>query len=198
MAGFVQRALLENGIRPPEGPANVLRNRALQDARSALMGAAEAVRLTRALQDAGVPVLAFKGPALAASVHGDIAVRQSKDIDLLVPPERFAQAMRLCQHAGYQIVPPCPDPDDPDLRLWIRRSKDVVMSSGSTGVLLELHCRPVGNRRLARRLDLWSGAVSIPLGDAKVALPAPSREALYAYLCIHGASHAWFRMKWLG
>jgi hypothetical protein len=196
MAGFLYRALKEAGVEPPSMFGKELREHAARDAGAALRGAAEAVRLTRLLQARNVPVMVLKGPAVAAALHSELSVRQIRDLDLLVPLDRASDAMRICEAAGYATVAPSPGPDDPSLGLWLRYQKDITMLSRSSGILLELHVRPVPNPRLSCRLNLWAGREVVAL-EGGTGVPAPGREALYAYLCTHGALHAWARLKWL-
>lgn len=196
MAGFLHRALRDADVEPPTQVARELRELATSDAQAALRVAAEAVRLVRLMQAQDLPVMVLKGPAIAAALHGDLSLRQARDLDLLVTPEHVAEAMKICEAAGYASVAPAPGPDDPNLPLWLRYAKDISMLSRSSGVLLELHVRPVPNPRLSRQLDLWTRNDVVVLGN-EMSVPAPGREALYAYLCTHGALHAWARLKWL-
>ena len=64
------------------------------------------------------------------------------------------------------------------------------------GLNVELH------RRLADSLELIPGiGVGSPRQEVEVApgvvLPTLAPDELFAYLCVHGASSAWFRLKWV-
>jgi hypothetical protein len=50
---------------------------------------------------AGVPWLVFKGPVLSSSVYCDSGMRRYSDLDVLVPPERFADAVAAMEDANY-------------------------------------------------------------------------------------------------
>jgi hypothetical protein len=58
-------------------------------------------RITSRLARAGVPALPLKGPLLAAETHGDIGLRMTNDIDLLVPAERLDAAVQAVGAEGY-------------------------------------------------------------------------------------------------
>ncbi len=60
------------------------------------------------LRDAGVVALALKGPALALSAHGDIGLRSSGDVDILVAPDDLRRAaVGALSRQGYVLL------DDP-------------------------------------------------------------------------------------
>jgi hypothetical protein len=59
------------------------------------------IRAMKALDDAGIPSAALKGPLLAEAVFGDIGRRISNDVDLLVAPERLHGAVEVVREMGY-------------------------------------------------------------------------------------------------
>ncbi len=62
----------------------------------------ELKRVTQRFEEAGVPLLVMKGPVLAETAYGDIALRQSVDADVAVPEDQFSEADRLLQEIGYE------------------------------------------------------------------------------------------------
>jgi hypothetical protein len=54
------------------------------------------------LEAAGIRVVPLKGPHLAERLHGDVALRSSNDIDLLVAPEEFHAAVDVLGRDGYR------------------------------------------------------------------------------------------------
>jgi hypothetical protein len=61
-------------------------------------------RVHRRFEDAGLPLLAMKGPVLAQTAYGDIALRQSVDADVVVPRDRFPEVDRLLRELGYEYA----------------------------------------------------------------------------------------------
>ena len=55
----------------------------------------------RALGDAGVPTLVFKGPVLASLLYREGGLRSYGDVDILVPRRRFADAVLTLEAAGF-------------------------------------------------------------------------------------------------
>jgi len=187
MAGLVRARLAEADIASVE--TEPLVELARRDAALNLRLAIEAARLAERLSAMGVTPLLLKGPHQAQALYGDLALRQCRDLDLLIPEARIEAVVARLESEGYRRLPPLDA--TVSLELWLRASKDVGLISPD-GLMIELHARPHQNAFLSRRLDLWRDAR--PLGRHGL---QPSREALYAYLCLHGASSGWFRLKWL-
>ena len=58
-------------------------------------------RVGAVLDAAGIPWLVFKGPVLSSSVYCDSGMRRYSDLDLLVPPNRFGDAVAAMEDANY-------------------------------------------------------------------------------------------------
>jgi hypothetical protein len=172
-----------------------LRKQGQDAARRSLAQAAEIGRLARAFSDAGVNVLALKGVVLSAQLYGNGALRDARDIDLLVDPEQVASADAVLAAAGYRCSNEALSPrQSGSYRRWI---KDVEYIHVTTGAPVELHCRLCDNANaLARDFSaLWRQRDEVSVGGATVG--TLSRRALALYLCVHGAGHAWERLRWL-
>ena len=60
-------------------------------------------RLVPYLEANGIETLVFKGPALAQSIYGRIALRPFLDLDILVQPRDVAKAWSLLKAEGYTL-----------------------------------------------------------------------------------------------
>lgn len=157
-----------------------------------LMMAMESRRVHQAFSRASLPHLFVKGLTLGTLAWGDPLVKQQLDIDLLVPPTAIGKAAQLLDALGYvqQIPDPSVDPAD-----WHRSRKESQWRSDD-GILLDLHSRlgdhpaliPTATATVPPRM------VEVPSGFA---LPTLPERLLLPYLAVHGASSAWFRLKWL-
>jgi Uncharacterised nucleotidyltransferase len=58
-------------------------------------------RVAAALEGAGIPAIALKGPIMARALFGDPGLRVTSDIDLLVSPADFARAVQVLRGQGY-------------------------------------------------------------------------------------------------
>jgi hypothetical protein len=92
--------------RPPEKILSVFENALLAGAARNLLMGRQIEQVLTAFQEAGIPVLLVKGPALARTVYPDPALRHSSDIDLLIRPEDFLLCERIMEKLGYSC-PAC-------------------------------------------------------------------------------------------
>jgi hypothetical protein len=81
-------------------------------------------RVVAMLGEAGIRTLPLKGSTLAADLHGDVGLRATSDVDLLVPRDDLFRASRLLVGRGFS------PPSDvlrenglPDLHLGLRHPK---------------------------------------------------------------------------
>ncbi|MDF5738736.1 MULTISPECIES: nucleotidyltransferase domain-containing protein [unclassified Nostoc] len=62
----------------------------------------ELLKILALLESRGIEAIAFKGPILATSVYGNVALRQFNDLDILVPLQDFWQTKAVLVGQGYQ------------------------------------------------------------------------------------------------
>lgn len=146
------------------------------------------------LERDGVGALPVKGPVLALSAYGDIALRQFADLDIVIRRRDLARAGHVLAAAGYQ----------PATRLERGPEAALVGSdyhrpyvNDATRVTLELHWG-LGRGSFGRFLDdrwAWRNARRVSLLGREVA--TLSWEALLVYLCMHGSKHLWSRLAWV-
>jgi hypothetical protein len=155
---------------------------------------AELARLVHAFAEAGIRVLALKGVALTIQLHEDAFPRGARDIDLLVDQLEFDRIDPVLAAAGYRPAFALTPRQQASFRRWI---KDIEYFHSSTGAALEMHDRLVDNPHLIcfDFKALWQDREEIDVGH--VLVPTLPRRALALYLCVHGAGHAWERLRWL-
>ena len=85
-------------------PLLVARIRELQRASAArnLAQAGQLLRLLELLRQAGVEAIPYKGPALAERLYGDVTMRWSADLDLIVRHEQALLARQVLLASGLQ------------------------------------------------------------------------------------------------
>jgi hypothetical protein len=183
----------------PDVPPEVVREASAQAAtlvRNNLATAAEAVRLQRLFDEADLPVLLLKGASLAVLAFGNLSLRTSKDIDLLVPFETLPAAASLLARAGYRRFDPPSDIGEARMRLLMPLRKDFGFVQQATGLRVELHWRLFLNPHAMAEASVMAGSRVVPL-TGTTALRTLGEEDLFAYLCMHGALHSWNQLKWL-
>lgn len=158
--------------------------------------AAEAVRLQRLFDDAGITVLFLKGASLAARAYGDLGLRSSKDIDLLVTSAQVTLATKLLEDAGYRRFDPPQDLSDSQLQLLMQIRKDIGLIHAESGCQVELHWRLFENPLAMGDTSILAASRVVPLIKT-AGLRTLGEEDLFAYLCVHGSLHSWNQLKWL-
>jgi hypothetical protein len=196
VAGLVHDALATAAVRPPAAPADTLARQAQQIFQQNLLLAAETCRLQRLLAAADIPCIALKGVALAALAYGSLRVKDTRDIDVLVPPDRALAAVALLRRDGYALSFPAQSLSETQLRAVVRFSREVALLHPDKRVCVELQWRVAYNRELLKAVNAASPAQDVIVADG-ASVRTLANDDLFAYLCVHGAGHAWSRLKWL-
>ncbi|WP_294122250.1 nucleotidyltransferase family protein [Sphingomonas sp.] len=162
-------------------------------AASNLKALAEAGAMLAQFERAGIPLLFVKGLTLGALAYPNPMLKMGWDIDILIGEGDLLRAAGELEARGYRRMIPAPSAD---LKNWHQRSKESVWARPEERLYVELHTR------LADNVELISGiGVDSPrqlVGAASgAALPTLAGDELFAYLCVHGASSLWFRLKWI-
>jgi hypothetical protein len=84
----------------------------------------------------------------------------------------------------------------------VRYSREVAFIHRDSRVFTELQWRVADNPELLKDVHAGSPTQNVAVAQNDVVADALSvrtlaRDDLFAYLCIHGAHHAWSRLKWL-
>jgi hypothetical protein len=82
------------------------------------------------------------------------------------------------------------------LARWHRSQKDSAWVHQASGLVVELHSRLADNPVLIPSLGVDSPRQCVEV-VAGITLPTLAWPEMFAHLCVHGASSAWFRLKWL-
>jgi hypothetical protein len=151
------------------------------------------IKLLGLFRSQGIEVLPFKGPVLAASVYGDIALRHFWDIDILVRKRDVSNAAQLLIDAGY--------------------SPQFNLSREQERVYAQTYCEHTFRREGMGAVDLhwglippqfsfapdpellWERTRRIDLGGHTVSTLSP--EDMCLFFCLHGAKHCWSQLNWI-
>jgi len=193
VAPQVHRALTEAGVTLPPDTDVRLAQMAGQAARRSLNLARESLHLQATFDRVGLEATFVKGTALALLIYGDVGMKDSWDIDLLVRPDQVDAACDLLIAEGYVLDYPKGLAADA-FRRFQDVAKECVFFHPARNIYLELHWRLVDNPHELSGLDLCQ-TQSVALGSGK--LQTLADPELFAYLCVHGTRHSWSRLKWI-
>ncbi len=191
LAWWVSRALPRDGV-PDAGRAEItdaMRVAAL----AALSGTRQLLELLQILRGAGVRAVAYKGPALALEVHGDLGARRFTDLDILVCEDDRERARAALAAAGYAS----PSGYTASEERFFSRWEGVAQLSCDGKLPVELHWRCQAPRYGGPQdpADVVARAVPCALGGGTVMVPSP--EDLGVLLALHGVKHAWDSLLWV-
>jgi Uncharacterised nucleotidyltransferase len=154
----------------------------------------ELLKLVRLFENQGISLLAFKGPVLAQSAYGNIALRQFLDLDILVPESHVTQASQLLVACNYQ----------PQFTLTAKQQSTYAdlryehsfwHEEKQIGVDLHWSVLPKYYSFTPDPKLLWKSIDRIFFAEQSI--PTLSPEYLLLFLCAHGAKHNWSKLYWI-
>ncbi len=195
--GLVHDGLKRAQVAIPETVARVIAASASAQLRQNLLFAGEVIRIHRSFEAHKLDVTFFKGVPTAIDIYGDIAIRHSKDLDLLVSQDKMAEAELILNSLGYRRTAPPEAIGAARVQTLISIGKDFIYAHKNNPSLeVELHWRLFNNAQFVRTLASAGVRRSFPSLD-NVSLSTFSGDDLFTYLCAHGGTFAWCRLKWL-
>ena len=142
-------------------------------------------------KDHGIPIIPYKGVVLSQMIYGDIGLRISFDIDIIVRQHDAIQARALLASQGYS----------PQTSLTPEQDKKYIQLRCEYGLshpnqtMIDLHWQFIPWYYLEpfTESEIWSGSkVRSFEGKDVVTL---STEMMIIALCIHGAKHQWKKLR---
>ncbi len=152
------------------------------------------LKLLTLLGEHDIPAIAYKGPALAQAVYGDISLRQFTDLDLLIHKSDIHRTKELllangCQ-PGWQLT-------ESQEKAVLRHYYAYPFLSNSRRVLIEVHWE-LSERFFAFDFDIeqiWRRADNVKILGKTVQTLSLADTLLF--LCAHGSKHSWKRLGWI-
>ncbi|MCM3568205.1 nucleotidyltransferase family protein [Neobacillus mesonae] len=139
-----------------------------------------------------IPVIFLKGPILAYELYGDISLRTSVDLDIIIPIKDLKKMEDLLINYGFEKD----DYIETVLNDWKWRHHHITFYHPKKGIKMEVHWRlnpgpgsePSFNKLWERRKR--STITTNPIFFLGV-------EDLFLFLVTHGSRHGWSRLRWL-
>jgi Uncharacterised nucleotidyltransferase len=193
------RPVVNSALSSLSVPAEVrtaLQNDATQIALRNFTHYKEQQRITTALATAGITVVPYKGCACSIQFYGDLSLRESSDLDFLIPTDtRTADTLHTAmQRLGYDTPTPIPAKYLGFYHAHVREYKYVLMENGTRKFLAEFHtalndrsfetATPVTNEYLFRDMAGQHGALML----------SPTAHAI-ALITHHGIREQWSNLK---
>jgi hypothetical protein len=193
------RSLLYQSLEPLNGlvPAAILaslRQAYERNIHKSLFLTRELICILDCLSELGLEVIPYKGVVLSELYYGDIALRQSGDMDLFVRKQDVGRIKRAVGDLGYTPRLPIPADAEQD---YIASGYECTFDSPAGKNLLELQWA-LQPRFYAVDFDiqgLFERSRNVTVAGRVMKTPSP--EDLLLILSVHAAKHVWGRLIWL-
>ena len=195
VAPFVTKAVNEGRITLPPAAAQALATQAARSRFQAQRNAGEEARIAKEARASGLDLLFVKGATLAALVHRDPLAKSAWDIDVVIAPPDLPAARMLLEAIGYELQLPAGVAPGPRLDRWLAGNRESLWLNTTRGTAVELHLSLCESGGMLTDVGMASPRQQVIVdGEPVETLAEPE---LFAFLCVHGTSHGWARLKWL-
>ena len=155
--------------------------------------AGELIQILRLFAASNITAIPLKGPVLATIAYGDLSLRTSNDLDIVVHLEDREKAAELLLGMGYRFS----EAQSDRMKNKVEHLTHHYQFINEKNIVLELHWSlsqlffsPKGETEL-----MWSHATPSLWFGISILMPKP--EDMLLYLCQHGARHSWMRLLWI-
>jgi hypothetical protein len=164
------------------------------DKKRILTTASETLRVARAFTQSNIQHCFIKGTVLNEYLYGSLLTRPCKDIDIWVDTTTLASATEALLALGYQKQLPTYVLSGFKERYYMNHKHDISFYHPERKIEIELHFRLsyFGVNFFAHAATHFK---KVPLCNTLIQTLDDNYHLLY--LMIHGAIHAWGRLRWL-
>ncbi|WIV19414.1 nucleotidyltransferase family protein [Paenibacillus polygoni] len=151
----------------------------------------ELEKINKEFLDLNIQSLLLKGPVLALKLYGDLSLRTSKDLDILVSPHHVTQAEEILVRLGYETE----EKDQDAINIRKRKQYHISYVHPLRLTQVELHWHMSLELPGPSFEDLWERRITATVSSSPINYLG--NEDLLVYLVSHGSKHGWFRLRWL-
>jgi hypothetical protein len=168
--------------------------RRLAASAAALAATGQLIDVLDALERAGVRAMPYKGPVLSLDAYGDIGLRSSDDLDVLIDSVDVDRAWAALGAIGYRVQ------DGWSWKRWRAANAwqgQCALVAPEGGIPLDLHWRTC-DEKLPWNVplgELWVNAHDLVVAGRTIKAPDAAGQLLLTLL--HAARHGWDRLEFL-
>ncbi len=153
----------------------------------------ELSRIIPALASKNIKIMVLKGMALIDMVYRDPALRQMRDIDVLIREKDFEEIRRQLLGLGYNTTAELPNMSGVEL-VEYSHFFDQIKFKKISGALIDSHFRLL-NMGLPQKDEsmIWDRAVATNIAGVNVLIPSP--EDMLLHLCFHTSQHHYSKIS---
>ncbi|BAZ11070.1 hypothetical protein NIES4071_28950 [Calothrix sp. NIES-4071] len=160
-----------------------------------LLLSAELIKILKLLKENGITGVPYKGPALSASLYGNVALRPAGDLDIVVQKSDVLKFKQLLIACGYESLYKMTDAEEVAF-LEDKRQHTYGLTNKSKSILIEIHWRitpeytsPIETKHFWGKLE--------PFTFSGTTISNLTLEDWLPILCVHASRHRWERLNWL-
>jgi hypothetical protein len=194
VSSLLYQALAEADDLVPAHAQAALREGFQRNIHRTLYLARELIRILDCVESLGIEAFPYKGVVLSEIYYGDMAIRRSGDMDLLVRAEDVARIKSAVAALGYAARLPIPAEAE---SAYLASGYECTFDSPAGKNLLELQWA-LQPSYFAVDFDMrgvFARAEQVRVAGR--AMKTPSPEDLLLILSLHAAKHVWGRLIWL-
>jgi len=187
-----------NSICPeviPKSALNQMRGMFHAIAERNLFLTAELVKLLNLLKEQGIVAVPYKGPVLATTIYGNLALRQFGDLDIIMQQQDIFAVKKVLLAQGYRPnVEMTHAQEIAYLQAKTEHTYDFIHDD--KGIFIEIHWR-IAPKYICgiEPKDFWQDLE--PLSFAGTTISYLPLEDWLPILCVHGSRHMWERLSCL-
>jgi len=171
-----------------------LKQQSLSQTQNVLHLVAKQLKLYRQLKQNNVRAAIFKGPVLSQMAYGELSLRQSGDIDVLISRADFDRTRQVLESLGYQMTPAL---THAQLTSHLRSHCEIQFVRDDWFTVVDLHWA-LAPKNFVFKLETDEVLARLQRVEvAGVEIGTLGTEDLILYLSMHGAKHLWRAIEWI-
>ena len=173
----------------PEQAAELMSSRATWRTLAQIRQVNELLALIERLHSREIEVVCYKGPALAYLAFNGASGREWGDLDLLIAPEKYEQAVELLKADGFE-------PEQKKIpRCYLKLAYEITLIHRQRRVTVDLH-RSAFSEAFRDSFSLSQKTpFAIQVNGHQVETFDPEEHLVL--LAIHGSKHGWRELRWV-
>jgi len=171
-----------------------LKQQSLSQTQNVLHLVAKQLKLYRQLKQNNVRAAIFKGPVLSQMAYGELSLRQSGDIDVLISRADFDRTRQVLESLGYLMTPAL---THAQLTSHLRSHCEIQFVRDDWFTVVDLHWA-LAPKNFVFKLETDEVLARLQRVEvAGVEIGTLGTEDLILYLSMHGAKHLWRAIEWI-
>lgn len=148
----------------------------------------------RLIEKEGIHAIPFKGPTLTLATLGNLALREFTDLDVYIHEKDVGRVAALLRERGYHQHFELGRAQEAE---FMRYGSEHKFRNKEGDILLEIHWRFESRyfSFLLEPSDLDGRLQTQVLGEHPARVYSP--EDQFLVLCVHGAKHVWWCLRWI-